>query len=1717
MRGLNIKQQIDPKVEKEQKYNDLFAKLQEERATNLKSEDDRRRLPEETNVGFLGSHTDRGKREADWDYIPGDSFFENPNLAESRDDFANRLEETRAQQQGNWGRLSSGFGRLIPKIVSELGKGVGYIGGALPALATWDLDMMTENFIVEAFESLDESAKEAMPVYTRDAIENGGFWKKTLSSEFVANEGMDGLGFLVAAIGTGYGIGALNKGLNVSTKIAANIGKGKNVANAIDDGIITAGQTIFESASEMRGTEMELQQKFEALDRDDNGNYILEDGSVKSPEEVEEIIDQAGRTTFWTNNVLLTMPNYIQTKLLFGKGDDIGRSTFARLDDISSPEAIQKSIAKMAKNKESLIVGSKQGIKGMFTEAGQEWGQFAISHSESQRALNETDNTFFEGLVEGMIEGITSIEGQQSIFLGGVLGLGPGIIGGVKKVRADKKNRTGLSKILSENSEAFNETLKGVFKRTETGELELKDGKVEIDVNAFTELMNSTADDIELSQDFNLALYLKKPKQVKAAIVKAAFRKIAPYLKIEGGIEIWDQHTDTMVDQMEPEAISAMGFDSKDKYKEFLKDIGTTAKGAHNKIKDKGPSFYGINVSEFINKKEDKVKIGKALNQFIAEVEHNAVLYNVIQKQLGTEISTLNKEISDLTASIKLKDGEDIPSAAKRLNLNEQFEALNVERAQLEQVRNLINSNYAKFFNKAEQQKAFKDRIEELNTIEAAEAEENSPEREEAALTFFKNLRDKGYDVADDAKKTSDLVKKPIFLKDDEGNIFKVGNLKGKVSISNTETGEIENFSIEHIMKKFSKPENIITAEDFKEWSKNKTITRRNEQRLSKLNELITIRRRNIRDRKKKVYDLQKKLEVIEGELDFWLNTQADKDLSLDDIVEEIERLETVVKDIEFQIEYFQEELDKLQGIVIDLERFKRELVEVIADTDTPKHFSFGKELERLRDEINSGEYEKVIKIIKDDIISTEAILDELIYVRDKITDGLDDLYTAIINNKTLNDAIASLEGPVADQLLKDIQAKAPGAIVLGRRLGDLELKDLRYILGNPNVRYKALQSLKDNRGIQWKSYNLSQIELNRIKAEIKNVKKALNKLYRNKNIVNKYDNLLTAVNNLNFLNEKDISTQLRKDAGKSGLMSTTQEQTDNKEIVDYTSFKKYNPFSTITQIWNVVDKNGKKVIDGKNTNWKESAAWSKAMMNIPLSDLDMYSLRLVNNEQLESMGLIAPTDSPTALYSVLYHQGFPYKIDGGYVYAGIAETDTYFSEQSLLDGKYRINLSRNPIYINAKNKGVSKEKPFTYKEIPFYDLDSLEHYLQIELREKYKAERNKVLDMVNNGKEVYTSITDISKGHPADTNINSRNNPKEIYGEIEQIIIPDTNTYRKSNGKIVNVTPGMPHIVTKTGQIHRVYNKKIGSLPTEEKNAMIDTILRFMHLSLYTNNGNMKEKFPFGKGEIGIVGYSGSTGIMDLFINWGDKNDNSEWGILIQRSTAHNNELVIRFKYDGNLHVIPVKELVVDDKSKNPKTKTHVAPELLPLVEFLSTKYLNVHKNKLGKDTKYGFKMPNGWKLEKGKPIITYGVDKGGYNEFVLDNVVYTHVQKGQEDGIPTFVNQYAEYDLNNLEDKPNKVVKEEPVTPSPAEMDGPPPGFVPDLTIDTKEVDLKNESTKSVSEILKERIKENSHQDLNDLIPAKEEDKEICNTGDDSDIFGSGIASKIAGKKLL
>lgn len=134
------------------------------------------------------------------------------------------INEAKAANQGAGELLAKGLGNVVKTIGIEVAKTPGYLGGMIGAIGNetigdgkQSMEMIVDNAWVNAFESLDQSIKEAMPVYMSKTVQEGNLLNKLGSGAWWAEAGADGLGFMLSM----FVPGAALKAVGIGAKIAA--------------------------------------------------------------------------------------------------------------------------------------------------------------------------------------------------------------------------------------------------------------------------------------------------------------------------------------------------------------------------------------------------------------------------------------------------------------------------------------------------------------------------------------------------------------------------------------------------------------------------------------------------------------------------------------------------------------------------------------------------------------------------------------------------------------------------------------------------------------------------------------------------------------------------------------------------------------------------------------------------------------------------------------------------------------------------------------------------------------------------------------------------------------------------------------------------------------------------------------------------------------------------------------------------------------------------------------------------------------------------------------------------------------------------------------------------------------------------------------------------------------------------------------------------------
>jgi hypothetical protein len=242
-------------------------------------------------------------------------------------------------------------------------------------------------------------------------------------------------------------------------------------------------------------------------------------------------------------------------------------------------------------------------------------------------------------------------------------------------------------------------------------------------------------------------------------------------------------------------------------------------------------------------------------------------------------------------------------------------------------------------------------------------------------------------------------------------------------------------------------------------------------------------------------------------------------------------------------------------------------------------------------------------------------------------------------------------------------------------------------------------------------------------------------------------------------------------------------------------------------------------------------------------------------------------------------------------------------------------------------------------------------------------------------------------------------------------------------------------------GQFEKLKNHSVGELEQAAQDKYINRIVNLMGLFNEMTNQDFKSTFAFkGKGgkatksRMPLVSNSGTTGILNHYINWGYFSD-STYSISVHPITndlgEKTSDLEVVINHEGVKIKLPLSELT-DERGKS---RRNGDPAITQLTDFLKTKYMNVNKKDINnpKNLKF-FGLPTGWAkaTPTSPPLLTY--DKyDSYNDYVLENSLYSDVLKTDEstDEIPTFVNQYITFDEETTPTLPELVIEEEEVTP--------------------------------------------------------------------------------------
>lgn len=578
------------------------------------------------------------------------------NVSDPNDPF----KEVRAINQSAWSKAGKIAPRVSAKILSEIAKMPGYIGGLVGGTYGEISDAITDkneySFTEQAFnngwirsvEQLNQDInKELLPVYVRKSVEEGNLWDNISSVDFWATEGADGIGFMASMMVPGAVLKSLNLGAKMargSELLAATVSKGTQFeklmngarkasqlglnAKNFDVFNATVANTYLESAAEagmaMDSFEKEHKQSFmeEAI------------ATGKTPEQAEQEFNTQkallGRNLFVSNVALLTVPNGLQSAMMFGK------SASRFMTSYTTKDALKQAGKRVVKNFLS---------EGFVEEAGQTTVENYFKKKAEKNNLKGDGFLSFEdfdatGLKQAYLDTIASTDGQKAIFLGGVLGSSMNIYQGR---REDIQNKKASDQVRS-LTERYDKTLQALLDTKDNVSYNFNNNR-KINTKKVIEKFRTIDALSNRFAEYDEALQSGNEEALEKVRNKTIQDVILPFVKQgELGIEGLSKYYDDMLNTED-----VKNSEDFDVIKARKEEVLNTAKEVSKKY-----DFY----TDFINKrfnipikaanKEQQKILNAAKAEYFDKLASSYALAEMDREQVNKKIQDLNKELKQL-------------------------------------------------------------------------------------------------------------------------------------------------------------------------------------------------------------------------------------------------------------------------------------------------------------------------------------------------------------------------------------------------------------------------------------------------------------------------------------------------------------------------------------------------------------------------------------------------------------------------------------------------------------------------------------------------------------------------------------------------------------------------------------------------------------------------------------------------------------------------------------------------------------------------------------------------------------------------------------------------------------------------------------------------------------------------------------------------------------
>lgn len=691
------------------------------------------------------------------------------------------INEAKAANQGAGELLAKGVGNVIKTIGIEVAKTPGYIGGVVGAVGNeilgdgkQSMDYIVDNAWVNAFEKLDQAAKEAMPIYTSKQVQEGGLMDKLGSGAWWAEAGADGLGFMLSmfvpgAIAKAAGIGGkIAKMGEVLGNLSPKLGKLGTAAGLLEgagEGAYAFTKTFARNADGWASAVLNttLESSAEAANTFDN----LKDKYIQAGLSEDEAKLKAGEgaaAVFKGNMALLMVSNYLDESYIWKTIGSAGEKEAGQsiLKRIFKDGAIDyDALAKLPKEFTTASVLKRTGInfgKGILKEGAFEEGAQTTLQQNVEKGKISKEGNFAERVGGDLLNVVTSYlddfsnntELHESIFLGGLLGGGASIFGTIQENNALKKAisggeartkdnsfwskygilpetnaQKGFAKIVAENHIAQFRTYKDLLEETDDGRLVLNEQKL-----ADANLEQADILRTNILYDLAVAQGNKLGQEIFGQFLAANY--VNGFLGQEGGKELFKDHVEKQVlpawqkrflDTFGTEATDKQSRDYADKFYKSGERIFKARESAQET--DYAERYYNEPSKEFLDFKKDyfhkKFQTLVALDSFKER-----------ERALREELSKAG--LTDL-------DLEDL-SSVKSQTAKVKAQEIKKDLAELEKNRDELDTKYGEFFTKEGVKKmfeAFKQKNENFNEIKDKLEKENEELKAKADLIPVQN------------------------------------------------------------------------------------------------------------------------------------------------------------------------------------------------------------------------------------------------------------------------------------------------------------------------------------------------------------------------------------------------------------------------------------------------------------------------------------------------------------------------------------------------------------------------------------------------------------------------------------------------------------------------------------------------------------------------------------------------------------------------------------------------------------------------------------------------------------------------------------------------------------------------------------------------------------------------------------------------------------------